>query len=250
MAELTVTTSLEAVRKALAEGREALPRLADSATGLEGREDVEAIERALNYADIAADNLERFHAETRDTVPSEERELLWQAILDKVTELTVGRNSSRSMGYYAESGRYVACRCIVSVHGDDGTSTVYDLEATRNTAWPAADEGPGAIDVRIQTYRDDHDAFWAKQLAEHDQLTAIVDHVRYQIVRDPGPGKPDHCRGFGGREHTIEFFDGRTVTTRNLWTQGTIPPAWRDRLPDNARWAQPSEQQGGGESRD
>lgn len=54
---ITVTTSLTAVRSALAEGRAVFE-------GLSGVSGFEAIERALNYGDIAADNLELGHART------------------------------------------------------------------------------------------------------------------------------------------------------------------------------------------
>ena len=180
-------------------------------------------------AQLAADEVAGEHAR------------LWQAILDKVNPLTGGRSGSRSMGYYAKSGPYIACRCIATVVGDDGATTVYDLEATRNTAWPV-DHTLGHIDVRVQTYRDDRDEFWGPLVkVADDGQSAVIGHVHYRIDKDLPAGRPDHCAGFGGREHTIEFFDGRTVTTRNLWTQGLIPPAWRDRLPDNARFAQPGD---------
>lgn len=173
-----------------------------------------------------------------EPIAPEEHAQLWQAILDKVNPLTEGRSGSRSMGYYAKSGPYIFCRCIATVVGEDGATTVYDLEASRNTRQPA-DHPLGKIDVRVQTYRDDRDEFWGPLAkAADDGRSAIIGNVHYRIADEPRAGAPDHCRGFGGRPHTIEFFDGRTITTRNLWTQGVIPPVWRDRLPDNARFAQ------------
>jgi len=34
----------------------------------------------------------------------------------------------------------------------------------------------------------------------------------------------------------IKFRDGRSVTSTNLWCQGTIPLQYRDELPDNAEF--------------
>lgn len=42
--------------------------------------------------------------------------------------------------------------------------------------------------------------------------------------------------GMGGREIKIRKFDGTIITTNNLWHQGTISKAWRDKLPDNAEF--------------
>jgi hypothetical protein len=59
----------------------------------------------------------------------------------------------------------------------------------------------------------------------------VVDGEHYSICADTGA-----FRGHGGRRFDIEFFDGRTATTRNLWHQGTVPAEWRYRYPDNARF--------------
>lgn len=64
----------------------------------------------------------------------------------------------------------------------------------------------------------------------------VIDGEHYVIREDAGP-----IRGFGGRRFDIQFFDGRTVTTRNLWHQGTVPAEWRHRYPDNAAFVQPQE---------
>ncbi|TDD36107.1 hypothetical protein E1286_38740 [Nonomuraea terrae] len=59
----------------------------------------------------------------------------------------------------------------------------------------------------------------------------VVDGEHYAIGGDTGG-----FRGHGGRRFDIEWFDGRTATTRNLWHQGTVPAEWRHRYPDNARF--------------
>ena len=39
-----------------------------------------------------------------------------------------------------------------------------------------------------------------------------------------------------GRRFDIEFFDGRRVTTHDLWSGSDIPERYRAHLPDNARF--------------
>ncbi len=65
------------------------------------------------------------------------------------------------------------------------------------------------------------------------QQRAIIGGTCYVIGVETSKGP----RGFGGRRFDIEFFDGRTVTTTDLWYQGVVSPKWRERLPDNARFA-------------
>lgn len=63
--------------------------------------------------------------------------------------------------------------------------------------------------------------------------SAIVDGHAYWIGEETDA--PPSCRGFGGQRYQINFFDGRTVFTTNLWYGGEIPERFRDRLPDNAK---------------
>lgn len=41
-------------------------------------------------------------------------------------------------------------------------------------------------------------------------------------------------RGYGGAKFIIDFFDGSTVTTTNLWHDGEVPEVFREHLPNNA----------------
>lgn len=43
-------------------------------------------------------------------------------------------------------------------------------------------------------------------------------------------------RGMNGGKVIIRFFDGREVTSTNIWFQGLIPERWRIRLYDNAEF--------------
>lgn len=52
----------------------------------------------------------------------------------------------------------------------------------------------------------------------------------------PGNGYGRKDCGMGGRRFDIEYFDGRRITTFDLWCSGVVPEAFRDRLPDTARF--------------
>lgn len=48
--------------------------------------------------------------------------------------------------------------------------------------------------------------------------------------------------GFGGVTRHIVKFDGEVIESKNLWCRGPVPDLFRDRVPDNARWATKDEQ--------
>jgi len=81
--------------------------------------------------------------------------------------------------------------------------------------------------------------FWNDYvLRANEKKIARIDGSHYVI----SPDNPNAAfKGFGGREFTIKFNDGRIVTTRNLWHQGTIPEDFKNRLPDNAVFVQPNQ---------
>lgn len=75
--------------------------------------------------------------------------------------------------------------------------------------------------------------FWNHYvLRANDKDVARIGGLHYVIC--PGVTDSFGFKGFGGAKFVIRFNDGRKVTTRNLWHQGTIPDEFRDRLPDNA----------------
>ncbi len=55
-------------------------------------------------------------------------------------------------------------------------------------------------------------------------------------VYHPGNRTSGELRGCAGRRFDIEYFDGRRVTTFDLWVTGAIPEKYRDRMPDTARF--------------
>lgn len=80
--------------------------------------------------------------------------------------------------------------------------------------------------------------FWRRIVAEKDKHIFIDG----QSYCDGGNVKSPiwvSDLGFGGRRFWIRFFDGKTVTTNNLWYQGRIPDEFRSELPDNAKFYTP-----------
>lgn len=78
--------------------------------------------------------------------------------------------------------------------------------------------------------------FWQDYVGKvADPASVRVRSHHYWILPD---GKPDlgSFYGHGGAEFVIQFADGREVVSRNLWSQGLIPPHYRERLADNAEF--------------
>ena len=61
--------------------------------------------------------------------------------------------------------------------------------------------------------------------------TVVVDGNHFRIANEEQTG---YFRGYGGAKFIINFLDGTTVTTTNLWSSGRIPEKFREHLPDNA----------------
>jgi len=80
--------------------------------------------------------------------------------------------------------------------------------------------------------------FWVTKINWDPQNVVRVNHEHFHIS-DPDPG---FFGGHGGRAFRIYFNDGRIVESRNLWSQGTIPERFWDRLPDNATMTSASEE--------
>lgn len=56
------------------------------------------------------------------------------------------------------------------------------------------------------------------------------------VVYTPGNRTKGEFRGMAGRRFDIEYFDGRRVTTFELWCGGAIPERLRGRIPDTAKF--------------
>lgn len=78
--------------------------------------------------------------------------------------------------------------------------------------------------------------FWVEKIEiKNDDDVARINGEHYVIGDEKDNGG---FRGFDGRKFTILFFDGRYVTTTNLWFNGVIPESFRKLLPDNAKFMQ------------
>lgn len=69
-----------------------------------------------------------------------------------------------------------------------------------------------------------------------ERCHAVIGGVWYTVEREPRPGTPDHCKGFGGARFEIEWLDGRRAVTTNLWRGGDVPDHLRADAPDDARF--------------
>lgn len=73
-------------------------------------------------------------------------------------------------------------------------------------------------------------AFW--EIRAEQGCETVIDGCTYT----PGTRTTGEWRGMGGRKFDIEYFDGRTITTVDLWVGGVIPERWRGRMPDTAKF--------------
>lgn len=76
---------------------------------------------------------------------------------------------------------------------------------------------------------------WTARLADRDDPNvARICGILFVIAPETDA---QTSRGHGGRRFKIDFDDGRTVITSNLWYVGPIPYNFRVQLPDNAHWS-------------
>jgi hypothetical protein len=76
-------------------------------------------------------------------------------------------------------------------------------------------------------------AFWRVAIAKtHD--TVISGRI-YSIGNVKKPPNSPHA-GMAGRRFDIEYFDGRVVTTHDLWVGSEVPERYRQQVPDTARF--------------
>jgi hypothetical protein len=140
------------------------------------------------------------------------------------------RGNVRSAVDYAPTDDGASASCTYGLWNQDGTTTEYAIAATFQA---------GVIAVDVQRTEDSFDGVWGPggsfTMDGPDELV-VIDHTVYKIGPEHGRSGSGF-RGFCGRRFDIEFLDGRTVTTTNLWEAKTVPPKWRDRWPDTARWA-------------
>lgn len=76
-------------------------------------------------------------------------------------------------------------------------------------------------------------AYWRVQLQKPHQLV-----IAGRIYSEGNTRKPPNSphSGMAGRRFDIEYFDGRRVTTHDLWAGGEVPERYRHLIPDTARF--------------
>lgn len=168
-------------------------------------------------------------------ISDETREALWSAARERADELMKStrdhpnRGSSRSQAYYSADG--FGCLCYADVTQLDGSHVVYIVTARYHP------HSRQPVDVTVETSFHNNEPFWERQIADRSNA-AVVDGYHYRI----GDEKARGSRGFGGRRLVLEdLATGERTVTTNLWYQGVIPPALRDRLPDTHRFAEAGE---------
>jgi hypothetical protein len=75
--------------------------------------------------------------------------------------------------------------------------------------------------------------YWREVLAKKPDT--VIDGRIYSVGDVRKPPNQRHA-GMAGRRFDIEFFDGRRVTTHDLWAGSEIPERYRAQLPDTARF--------------
>lgn len=79
------------------------------------------------------------------------------------------------------------------------------------------------------------DDFWTRAYADYQAgKRVVVNGASYAV----GPERAPNPKGHGGQKFRIQYQDGRLIETTNLWSQGSIPVRWRDRMADNAVFVQ------------
>ena len=156
---------------------------------------------------------------------------LWARMQQVIQELGKGhRGNVRSRVEYTPTDNGTSASCTYGLWNQDGTTTEYAITAT----WQA-----GAINVDVQRTEDSYDEVWGPggsfNMDGPDWLV-VIDHTVYKIAPEHGR-IGSGFRGFGGRRFDIDLLDGRTVATTNLWEAKIVPPKWRERWPDTARFA-------------
>jgi hypothetical protein len=73
--------------------------------------------------------------------------------------------------------------------------------------------------------------YWQGRLEKKDLPESII--MNGSAYWDAG-FKVNGGRGFGGSLWKIKKFTGEVIQTNDLWHNGTIPPHFKDQLPDNA----------------
>lgn len=146
-------------------------------------------------------------------------EALWKGVLatGEAIEIEGHRGASRSTAHYSTGPDLEAVSAVYTWYLIDGTRLHRRITVT-------------AVDTV-----DSNDGYWDR--VSPDDIGAVREDGEHYVIGSVAGerGIPDNCKGFAGTRWHIVFKNGLPdVYTDNLWSQGPIPPAHRERLPDNA----------------
>lgn len=158
---------------------------------------------------------------------------LWDAVIAECNRIEKEEKANKTWHGSSRSSSFTdfnSVGTILDIGQPDGTHRVYRVAAA---IWGRHRD----IKVSVDRWYHNNEWYWEPMIADEKltQRRVVINGIHYIMGRNGA--KPGQFNGFGGRRHDIEFFDGRKVTTYDLWYQGVIPPVFRDQLPDNARWA-------------
>jgi hypothetical protein len=180
----------------------------------------------------------------------EEREVLWNLVLDCETSIKEAEREAGTLGASSRNGGsallgYRGVQAILSVEQPDGRDRIYLIEARYRRDVP---------EVVVKKWWSENEEFWDRKVAQFDpQRNLIVNGKWYSLGQEARDNEGNLLPGggFGGRFiqfQRISWIGGApgdpgayrvysdAMATRNLWFGGQIPPSYRDRLPDNARF--------------
>jgi hypothetical protein len=166
-----------------------------------------------------------------DAELSAEAILLWEAVVaerSRISQSLRGQWASSTSEHAYFTSAEDAASGLLHLRMLDGSSRVFRVVARRG--WPSQE-----IEVTVDRWYHNDEEHWQGVLSEPLAANQVIIKAElYEIRPDAPADTPGYCLGYGGAKHVIRFHDGREVTTRNLWHCGTVPPVFRDRLPDNA----------------
>jgi|ERR1044072_2687685 hypothetical protein len=168
--------------------------------------------------------------EARQREVDKPREAMWQhflKVVDEVLKDNPHSGSTRNIGYFSSDNRHMLS--TVSFYKLNGEETYFIVEISCRD---------GKLTDSIKMLDKRNSAFWDERAAEHTPRDVIVNNELYTIGNKR---EPSHHNGFGGRWHYIQFTDGELVKTCDLWARGTIPPCYRSRLKNNAKFLKEDE---------
>jgi hypothetical protein len=150
----------------------------------------------------------------------EHAELLWQAVLDQCEKLAKAGGFMRTAGAYGADGK--SCSAFMSKSDEDGSSTAWFIQA----CYDPARRKEHRLSVTVTgPMTDNHDREWERRLSD-PAAHVVCGHGWYAFGTGSGGG-------FGGQLFRWrDLATGAITESHDMWYGGTVPPAWRERIPD------------------